>query len=64
MWTGRLKAAPTVHTMYDHGQILLLPEEHIIERYFESLQKSGNTYLASRDKFPQVPVCLLTASCC
>jgi hypothetical protein len=53
-------ADSSVHYFFDKDEILLIPEEHILERYLKSLKSNGQipTFVPRRGCFPKF-VCLL-----
>lgn len=54
-------AASNLHVLYDRHDWLLLPEDHILEKYYnESLLHAGNVFYAKRECFPQFSVRLIS----
>jgi hypothetical protein len=45
--------------MFDRDHWLLLPEDAIVQQYFDSLTLAGGMYYADRASFPDIPVCFL-----
>jgi hypothetical protein len=52
----------SLHKKFDKGLWLLIPEEHIIKRFFDSVYFSLYHY-PDRARFPEFDVCLLMLSC-
>jgi hypothetical protein len=48
-----------LHRLFDNGQWLLMPEDCIIKKYFESMISIGGQLFVQRECFPNFPVCLL-----
>ncbi|TFK19914.1 hypothetical protein FA15DRAFT_673994 [Coprinopsis marcescibilis] len=43
----------SIHRMYDAGQWIMVPEEHIVQTYYDALNKEPA--LADRGSFPLIP---------
>jgi hypothetical protein len=47
-------ADSNIHTAFDKGECLLLPEDRIIEEFYKALD---NARRVKRENFPTLPVC-------
>jgi hypothetical protein len=53
-------AKSDIHGLFDYDKFLLLPDDDIINEFYDSLIiLSGGLHYVAREKFPVLPVCLL-----
>jgi 3-methyladenine DNA glycosylase/8-oxoguanine DNA glycosylase len=50
---------PVFHRLFDSDGWLLMPEDHIVLKYYTSLERITDHFFAAREKFPKVSVRLL-----
>ena len=48
-----------IHTSFDQGKWLLMPEDRILDIYVEKLRSVGVFLKSDRDGFPKIDVCFL-----
>jgi hypothetical protein len=48
-----------IHHLFDQGSWLLMPEDHILEIFSQSLRPLGKDFKSDRDSFPVIDVCFL-----
>lgn len=47
----------SLHTQFDSNNWLLLPEQSILDKFEQSVEDFGGTFIAKRECFPDFPVC-------
>jgi hypothetical protein len=52
----------TFHGMVDRNNWFLLPSDNIIQKYFDALTPFDIVYVATRESFPDIPVCFFSCS--